>query len=835
MYVSGRHSRRKQGVLVLVVSVALIIVTLFTVAAIKHWQPHATKNTKETRLDAVPQAEMWLSSDPVVVDGDSTFAPPTWTGSGTVNDPWTLNGVTINMTGLSGSCIQIRNTRDYFIIKNCTFIGGNSGFGIILSNVTNGLLLNNTVIGHTEYAIHLSWTESTNITLNLCEASYGGIKIISSSTDVLVNNNTIKDNFYCGVYLGASSQDNRIQSNSFFSNTVNALDDAITANNVFSSNYWSDYTGVDLAPRDAVGDTPHSIPGDADSYDSYPQMLPPTTAPIYWQEAPTGLVAQWGLDFACQLNVTAFAGIEGWWINDTIHFSIDSEGLLSNASHLAEGEVHGLQVLVTDIYNNALEGTFSIRILDTVPPEWIQEPTDCVLELGYLFRYNLNATDPSGLHIWKVNNTSDFSIDNNGTISNASNLVVGTYSIRVSVNDSYGHTLASTFSLTVQDTTPPSWVEIPMNRTLEFGDSILYDLNATDLSDISHWWIEGSSYFTIDEDGVLSNESSVPVGVYNLQVFVNDTQSQISSIPITLTIADTTSPIWAIQPEGTVLESGEVLDLQLEAWDLSGIYRWKLNDTTSFVVTSVGRIINLDVVSPGAYHLGISAYDPYDNVLQADIMILVQDTRPPEWTSFPATRTLEFGQGFERQARAVDPNGLDSWWLVDTDYFSIDTSGLIRNTTMLPVGTYQLQVRVNDSYGHTLSGSFNLTVRDTIPPFWITEPETQYVMVGEDLSYHLEAADLSGIDSWTINNTIQFQITSTGTIINTATLSLGEYHLLVIASDPYGNSLSEVITVVVVESDMSSLHLQALTLSIVALLSAGLVGTHLYLRKGRKT
>ncbi len=87
---------------------------------------------------------------------------------------------------------------------------------------------------------------------------------------------------------------------------------------------------------------------------------------------------------------------------------------------------------------------------DAAPPEFDPKPTDKVIELGQDFRYDLNATDFSGLGTWALNDTSNFAIDSNGVITNATALTLGSYGLNVSVSDSLGFTNASVFSVTVQ-------------------------------------------------------------------------------------------------------------------------------------------------------------------------------------------------------------------------------------------------------------------------------------------------------------------------------------------------------------------------------------------------
>lgn len=104
----------------------------------------------------------------------------------------------------------------------------------------------------------------------------------------------------------------------------------------------------------------------------------------------------------------------------------------------------------------------NINISDTVdydaaPPEWEPEPTDQVIELGQDFRYDLNASDFSGLGTWGLNDTTNFAIDSNGVITNEANLELGTYGLNVSVSDSNGFTRYAEFSVTVQSPLPQDY------------------------------------------------------------------------------------------------------------------------------------------------------------------------------------------------------------------------------------------------------------------------------------------------------------------------------------------------------------------------------------------
>jgi hypothetical protein len=99
---------------------------------------------------------------------------------------------------------------------------------------------------------------------------------------------------------------------------------------------------------------------------------------------------------------------------------------------------------------------------DAAPPEWNPEPVDKMIDVGTNFRYDLNATDFSGLGTWNLNDTTKFAIDSNGVITNNTALVLGSYGLNVTVSDSLGFTRAAVFSVTVQ----PAQIDAQPDLTL---------------------------------------------------------------------------------------------------------------------------------------------------------------------------------------------------------------------------------------------------------------------------------------------------------------------------------------------------------------------------------
>jgi parallel beta-helix repeat protein len=88
--------------------------------------------------------------------------------------------------------------------------------------------------------------------------------------------------------------------------------------------------------------------------------------PPEWVITPTDQVINEGELFSYQINATDDSAIAGYAINDTVHFAIDSTGLITNIVPLTAG-VYYLTVTAIDIYDNEIQAVFKVTVLATTP------------------------------------------------------------------------------------------------------------------------------------------------------------------------------------------------------------------------------------------------------------------------------------------------------------------------------------------------------------------------------------------------------------------------------------------------------------------------------------
>ena len=175
------------------------------------------------------------------------------------------------------------------------------------------------------------------------------------------------------------------------------------------------------------------------------------------------------------------------------------------------------------------------------------------------------------------------------------------------------------------------------------------------------------------------------------------------------------------------------------------------------------------------------------------------DRIPPTWEDIPSDQTVEFGDDFSYDVDAFSPYDINSY-LIDNSNFNVDANGLITNIIPLEVGEYWLEIRAYDLYDQYCSAIIKISVMDTMRPIWGEISSDHTFEFGDDISYDVDAYDLSGIDHYWISDPIYFNIDENGLITNVITVPVAEYWFEIYAYDPYGHYCSAVIRFKIVDT-----------------------------------
>lgn len=321
-------------------------------------------------------------------------------------------------------------------------------------------------------------------------------------------------------------------------------------------------------------------------------------------------------------------------INQSILLQEGITGLSFPISNLIDGTYYYI-IVAFNKYGNVSSNSLFVNI-DRIPdPPYNPNPPDGSNEIGLDITLSVDVSHPSGVlmnvSFYNAYNDNLIGVDTgvfSGETASVSWLGLSegtTYQWYVIVSDDMDITISSTWTFTTLDI--PSWIQIPSNQIIKYGDSFNYDINAIDNSGIDYYWINNTIYFNIDENGVIINITILNVGTYWLEVRAYDPLGQYCTATFRVIVQDTIAPTWDIVPTDQYLKYGESLYYDLDATDLSGV-EWDLNDTSYFNINTDGLITNITKLEVGDYYLEVRAYDPSGNYVSAFITIIVQEPEP---------------------------------------------------------------------------------------------------------------------------------------------------------------------------------------------------------------
>jgi parallel beta-helix repeat protein len=143
------------------------------------------------------------SHDPINIEGNAGFTAANGVvgGSGTVGDPYIIEGWDIKAENENVVLIDIDNTTAHFIIRNCYVHGGWGGAiytgitntGILFSNVINGVVENSIV--ENNGGIYLYNSRNNLISGNTLISNPYGIYLFGLSNNLISGNTFINDGF----------------------------------------------------------------------------------------------------------------------------------------------------------------------------------------------------------------------------------------------------------------------------------------------------------------------------------------------------------------------------------------------------------------------------------------------------------------------------------------------------------------------------------------------------------------------------------------------------------------------------------------------------------------
>ncbi|NVM29167.1 MAG: right-handed parallel beta-helix repeat-containing protein [Candidatus Helarchaeota archaeon] len=224
--------RKLNNLILLIFAISLFLVAFISI-----------KYENRLSIDS-PNVELRSKTDtPIFIDGNGGFSG--YPGYGNKTHPYLIENYVINASGFDKSGIEIQNTDAHFVIRNCTVTNHPNSiyYGVQLSNVTNGQIMNNTV-SYYYGGIYLLGSDNNTISNNtVSKSSQKGIGV-SSSINNTVSNNVIRDaGKFAGIYISQAE-------NNYFRNNT------LYETGIYLRGLTIDQCSQEITPDNTVNDRP---------------------------------------------------------------------------------------------------------------------------------------------------------------------------------------------------------------------------------------------------------------------------------------------------------------------------------------------------------------------------------------------------------------------------------------------------------------------------------------------------------------------------------------------------------------------------------------------------
>ncbi len=228
-------------------SVTSILLVLFITVSLSHnFSPVLAEETDILLSNPTtnqPIKEL-VSSGSIVIYSDADFESYAIPGSGTIDDPYRIENLLIELLNSYG--IYISGVHKYFVIQNCHIRNLTYG-GIIVQNTYSGYgnITNNVVENCNDDGIYVQRCEGITISDNTCTNNIDGINI-KLSNNCTVRNNICEDNLAVGIHIELDSpnclfENNTVNSNDNFGMFFYKSNGAFVYNNSLINNDFEVY------------------------------------------------------------------------------------------------------------------------------------------------------------------------------------------------------------------------------------------------------------------------------------------------------------------------------------------------------------------------------------------------------------------------------------------------------------------------------------------------------------------------------------------------------------------------------------------------------------------
>ncbi len=411
--------------------------------------------------------------------------------------------------------------------------------------------------------------------------------------------------------------------------------------------------------------------------------------------------------------------------------------------------------------------------LETIPPTWTPEPTHQVIIKGDSLSYDIDASDPTGIDTFWLNDTSIFEISPDGLLYNTTTIPVGKYWLTVFVNDTFSNINSKAIMIYVQDPLAPTInISIPKLEDVVGFLAPTYSIHVSDSNLDTMWYtVNGGEEIIFTANGTIDQTiwNSLNDGSVTIYFFANDTEGHIGLNTIIIE-KDTTAPTLTIHnPSSNDLLGPNAPFLSLNSFDPNGIHSewYSLNGIKNYTYTPYNQEA-WNSVSDGILTITFYANDTLGNTAEISINI-IKDTAVPSIIIIKPAQNEVYGDlASSFSVEVIDTHLEDMWYCLNGgENITFTSNGTISQGAwnIIADGNVTITFYANDTLGNTAEISINIIKDTAVPSIIIIKPAQNEVYGDLASSFSVEVIDTHLEDMWyCLNGGENITFTSNGTI-----------------------------------------------------------------------
>jgi len=363
--------------------------------------------------------------------------------------------------------------------------------------------------------------------------------------------------------------------------------------------------------------------------------------------------------------------------------------------------------------------------------------------------YNINLTETSG---WKlVNGSTPSTSVFTAVLTNFSSLnIKGDWGSSTDEKACIDNVVVT--SINDSDTMPPYFTYID-NVTITNSQSVAVDFNATDEIGFDSFAVNDTALFSINQTGYFTNISALSIGIYYVNVSINDTSNNLNSTIILINVSSVTDSakpnITINSPTNTTYTTTTIL-LNITSVDETEIDScWYSLDSGSINITmtnSSSEFTNTNsTMSQGSHTVNFYCNDTSNNINNSESVVFFIDSIHPTIDFVtPTTPTGNYSQSYI----LVNVTATDTNFDTILINFYNSTNSLLQSNSSTTNSLYVNLSSLADGVYY-----FNATANDTLNNLNSTETKT----ITLDSEYPLiNLVSPNNASTWTSSLTVTF-------------------------------------------------------------------------------